>query len=80
MDTATLAVGVLVGWASAIVWPQEFNQQRLQDEFIRIIVSIVGGLIGAYLATTIGSSDPVATAIWAWAASLVLSFLASRVM
>lgn len=75
MATVAIVVGVLVGWASAATWGKSSGNVWLTRG-----LGIIGGLVGAYLAGSIGSGDPVGTAIWAWAGALVLCDLVSLLM
>lgn len=76
METATLLVGVLVGWAAVVCC----NCHGHANAWVNRLLGIVGGLLGAYLATSMGSGDPVATAIWAWAGAVVVCDLVGMLM
>lgn len=75
MSTVTIVVGVLVGWASTVCCARA----TVGNLWVSRLIGVVGGLIGAYLAGTIGSGDGVATAIWAWAGAVVLSDIVNLV-
>lgn len=73
MTTAQILVGILVGWASAVCW----SRASVGNIALSRVIGVVGGLIGTYLAVTIGSGEPLAVAIWAWAGSVILSDIVS---
>ena len=74
MSTAALIVGVLVGWAAVVCC----NCHGHANPWVNRLLAVVGGLIGAYLATTIGEGEAVATAIWAAAGAIVVCDLAGQ--
>ena len=76
MATATILVGVLVGWAAAICCGCSAHD----NPWVNRLIAIVGGLIGAYLASTMGAGEAVATAIWAAAGAIVVCDLVGLLM
>jgi len=75
MSTATILVGVLVGWASTVCW----NRATMGNPWVSRLIGVIGGLVGAYLATTIGSGEALATVVWAWAGAVVLGDIVNLV-
>ena len=75
MATAVIVVGVLVGWASTVCC----CRAMVGNPWLSRAIGVVGGLVGAYLAVTIGSGEALATAVWAWAGAVVLSDIVNLV-
>ncbi len=75
MDTATILVGVLVGWASSVCCARA----TVGNLWVSRLIGVVGGLIGAYLAGAVGSGEALGVIVWAWAGSVVLSDIVNLV-